>query len=134
MPALQENNLQPQVNFPQWQWTRFSPSVSSAVSSACSADNPDFLQAEHGRYIYYLISSTEFYRYDTWFNHYQRLASPPVALTTFSSMKFAGALGYEGNVLSAGASTLTVPAVFAGSMRGFDVSLLFSRDRCAALM
>jgi len=124
MSALQENNLQQQVHFPPWQWARFAPSVSSAVSSACSADNPDFLQAEHGRYIYYLIASTEFYRYDTWFNHYQRLASPPVALATFSSMKFAGALGYEGNVLSAGASTLTVPAVFAGSMRGFDVVIV----------
>jgi hypothetical protein len=124
MTTLQENNLQPQVNFPQWQWTRFAPLVSSAVSSACSADNPDFLQAEHGRYIYYLISSTEFYRYDTYWNHFQKLSSPPLGLTSFSSMKFAGALGYEGNVLAAGASTLTVPAVFAASMRGFDVVIV----------
>jgi len=124
MSALQENNLQPQVNLPQWQMLRFAPFTSAAVSSTCFADNPDFLQAEHGRYIYYLISATEFYRYDTWFNHFQKLASPPVALTTVSSMEFAGALGYEGNVLAAGASTLTVPAVFSASMRGFDVVIV----------
>jgi hypothetical protein len=124
MPTLQENNLQRQVHFPQWQWARFAPVVSSALSSSCSADNPDFLQAEHGRFIYYLISATEFWRYDTWANTYQKLASPPVAPVSFTTLKFAGALGYEGNVLAAGAQTITVPAVFSASMRGFDVVIV----------
>lgn len=124
MSALKENLLERQINFPQWQWMRFAPFVSSALSSTCSADNPDFLQAEHGRYIYYLMSATEFWRYDTWFNTYQKLASPAVAPTSFSAMKFSGALGFEGNVLAAGANTLTVPAVFAAAMRGFDVVII----------
>jgi len=124
MAALTQNTLERQVVLPTWQWARFAPFVSSSLSSTCSADNPDFLQEEHGRYIYYLFTATEFWRYDTWFNTYQKLASPAVAPVTFTAMKFSGALGYEGNVLAAGAGTLTVPAVFAAAMRGFDVVIL----------
>jgi hypothetical protein len=73
MPALTSNTLVKQVDMPVWEWCRFAPAVSSAVSSTCSADNPDFLQTEHGRYVYYLISSTQFVRYDTWTDMYQLL-------------------------------------------------------------
>ncbi len=124
MPALNKNTLTQAVDLPTWEWTRFAPAVSSAVSSACSADNSDFLQSEHGRYIYYLISSTQFVRYDTWTDMYQQLASPAVALASFSSMKFSGAYGPEGNVLAATSTTLTVPAVTQQSLKGYDVSIV----------
>jgi len=47
----------------------------------------------------------------TWSDMYQQLSTPAIAPTTFSSMKFTGALGPEGNVLAATSSTITVPAI-----------------------
>lgn len=124
MPALNKNTLSPQVDLPTWEWTRFAPQASSALSSACSADNSDFLQTEHGRYIYYLIAATQFWRYDTITDMYQQLPSPAAAPNTYTSMKFNGAFGPEGNVLAASAGTLTVPAITLQSMKGYDISII----------
>lgn len=124
MPALTNNTLTRQVDLPTWEWTRFAPSGSSAISSTCMADNSDFNQDEHGRYIYYLITATVFMRYDTWSDMYQQLSSPPIAPVTFSSMKLSGALGPEGIVLAATSNSLTVPAVTMQSMVGYDVVIV----------
>ena len=123
MPALTSNTLTNQVDIPTWEWTRFAPAVSSAVSSSCSADNPNFL-SEHGRYIYYLISSTNFSRYDTWTDMFQQLQPPAIAPATFSAMKYSGAFGPEGKVISATSTTLQLPAVTQASMVGYDVVIV----------
>ena len=124
MPALNKNTLGKQVDLPTWEWTRFAPAVSSAVSSTCYADNGNFLASEHGRYIYSLISGTQFFRYDTWTDMYQQLQTPPFLLANFSAMKFAGALGPEGKVLSATSTTLQLPAVTQSAMVGYDVVIV----------
>jgi hypothetical protein len=112
------------VDLPTWEWTRFAPAVSSAISSTCAADNGNFNPAEHGRYIYYLISATQFVRYDTWTDMYQSLQSPAIAPLTFSSMKLAGALGPEGVVIAATSTTLQIPAVTQQSLVGYDVVIV----------
>ena len=124
MPALTSNTLTRQVDMPVWEWTRFAPAVSSAISSTCSADNSDFLPDEHGRYIYYLISATQFFRYDTWTDMFQQLSPPAIAPITFSSMKYNAALGIDGKVISAGASTLQVAAITQQSLIGYDIVIL----------
>jgi hypothetical protein len=118
MPTLSSNTLMRQVDLPTWEWCRFAPAVSSALSSTCAADNGAFLQTEHGRYIYYLISATQFVRYDTVTDMYQQLASPPIAPLTYSSMKFSGAMGPEGTVIAATA-TITHQA-----LKGYDVVIV----------
>jgi hypothetical protein len=124
MPALNKNTLAQQVDLPTWEWTRFAPAVSSAISSSCSADNGNFLPSEHGRYIYYMISATNFSRYDTWTDIFQQLQSPPIAPVTFSAMKFAGAIGPEGKVIAATSTTLQLPAVTQNAMVGYDVVIV----------
>jgi hypothetical protein len=124
MPALTANTLSKQVDLPTWEWTRFAPANSSALSSTCSADNGNFVESEHGRYLYYLISATNFSRYDTWTDMFQQLQSPPIAPVAFSAMKFAGALGPEGKVISATSTTLQVPAITQASMVGYDVVIV----------
>jgi hypothetical protein len=124
MPALTSNTLTRQVDLPTWEWTRFAPAVSSAISSTCTTDCGDFLQAEHGRYIYYLISATQFVRYDIWTDMYQQLSSPAITPITFSSMKFFGAFGPEGNVLAATSTTFTVPAISQQAMELYDVVIV----------
>jgi hypothetical protein len=124
MPALNKNTLTQQVDLPTWEWTRFAPAVSSAVSSTCYADNGNFLSSEHGRYIYYLISGTNFSRYDTWTDMFQQLQTPPFLPATMTAMKFAGALGPEGEVISATSTTLQLPAVTQSAMVGYDVVIV----------
>jgi hypothetical protein len=124
MPALNKNTLTQGVDLPTWEWTRFAPAVSSALSSSCSADNGNFLQSEHGRYIYYMISATNFSRYDTWADMFQQLQSPPIAPVTFSAMKFAGALGPEDRVIAATSTTLQVAAITQNAMVGYDVVIV----------
>jgi hypothetical protein len=124
MPTLNKNTLTRQVDLPTWEWTRFAPAVSSALSSTCSADNGNFLPSEHGRYIYYLISATQFFRYDTWTDMYQQLQSPPFTPATMTAMKFAGGIGPEGKVISATSTTLQLPAITQASMVGYDVVIV----------
>jgi hypothetical protein len=117
------NTLKKQVDLPVWEWTRFAPLVSSALSCSCAPDNTSFNAATHGRYIYYLISAVSFWRYDTWTDTYLQLSSPPVAPVTWASMNFSGALGPEGMVLSAGASTIVIPT-YGKAYIGLDVKIV----------
>ena len=60
-----------------------------------------------GRYLYY-TAGTLFYKYDTWSDATVKLASPPIAPVTASSLSFSPNQGYYGNVLNASSSTLTI--------------------------
>jgi hypothetical protein len=96
----------------------------SAISATCYPDNGNFLPEQYGRYIYYMISATQFFKYDTWTDMYLQLSSPPVAPVTFSSMKFSGALGIDGSVISATSTTLQIPAFSMQALKGYDVVIV----------
>lgn len=117
------NNLRKQVDLPSWEQLRFAPAITSALSSSCSADNPD-LHESHARYIYFLIGTNSFWRYDTYSDTYMELASPPIAPLTWSSMKFFSANGHEGRVLGATANSFTAPAHSNRVLEGFDVRII----------
>jgi len=121
MPLI--NSLKVQVDTPVWEYTRFAPVVSATLSCSCSADNSTFT-AQHGRYIYYLINSINFFRYDTWSDAYQQLASPTIAPLTFTSMRFAGAQGYNSRVISATSNTLQAALLTGAVFKGFDIRIL----------
>jgi hypothetical protein len=117
------NTLRTQVDLPVWEWLRFAPAASSAVSASCSADN-SLYHPNHGRYIYYLIGTNSFWRYDTITDAYLQLANPPYTPTTASSMRFAGAVGYYGRVISAGANNMVSSAHYGEILKGFDVRIV----------
>jgi hypothetical protein len=117
------NNLRKQVDLPVWEWSRFAPVVSAATSCSCAADNSLF-HVTHGRYIYYFISSTSFWRYDTWSDTYLQLASAPITAATWTSMRFAGSRGYEGRVISGGSSTITAAAVYGNQLKSYDIRII----------
>jgi hypothetical protein len=87
------NNLKKQVDLPLWEWLRFAPVATSALSALCTPD--DGL----GRYIYYLVAQT-FYRYDTWTDGWIQLATPPITVTTFANLSYTKYGGYRGKVIS----------------------------------
>lgn len=117
------NTLRNQVDLPVWEWLRFAPANSSAVSAACSADN-SLYHPNHGRYIYYLIGTNSFWRYDTITDTYLQLANPPYTPTTASTMRFGGAVGYYGRVISAGAATITTSTHYGEILKGFDIKIV----------
>jgi hypothetical protein len=117
------NTLRTQVDLPVWEWLRFAPAVSSATSTACSADN-SLYHPNHGRYIYYLIGTNSFWRYDTITDTYLQLANPPYTPTTASSMRFAGAVGYYGRVISATSNTINSSTHYGEVLKGFDIRIV----------
>jgi hypothetical protein len=117
------NTLRTQVDTPVWEWTRFAPAASSAISNTCSADNSNF-HVQHGRYIYYLIGAASYWRYDTITENYTQLTSPPIAPATWASMKFKGAMGIEGSILAATSNTLTIPAYSGQAIKSFDIRII----------
>ena len=104
-------NLKKQVDIPVWEWMRFAPNATVAVSCLTCADIPS-----DSRYLYYMVGSTGFYRYDTISDTYQLLNYPTYssginAPLTSVSMKYSSHGGYRGRVISGTTTTLLIPAI-----------------------
>ena len=77
------SSLKNQVDLPVWEWVRFAPVVTAAGTSTCSDESSG------GRFSYYFASLTSFYRYDTYTDAWQQLASPTLATAlTISNMRY----------------------------------------------
>lgn len=119
------NKLKNQVDMPVWEWSRFAPAVSSSLSSTCAADNSTF-SVQHGRYIYYMQAATNFMRYDTVSDTWQQLATPHIApATPYSSMSFAGGMGYYSRPISVPSSTTIQAPLLSGKVfKGFNIRII----------
>src|SRR5208283_1320900 len=113
------NNLKRSIDLPVFEWTRFAPSVSAGTTCTEVAEN-SLYNVQHGRYIYYLVSSALFWRYDTWSDSWTELSSPITALAVWSTMQFLSEYGFEGRVLSGSATTVQIPTYYGKVLRGFD--------------
>jgi hypothetical protein len=116
-PKLTANKFIPQLHTPSWGWARQAPVVSAAGSASCSAKNSIY-HPYHGRFIYYLFNSTNFWKYDTVTDGWTQLSSPAVGTATYSSLTFRGDSGVVGNVLAATSSTVRLPTV--ASNKGYE--------------
>jgi hypothetical protein len=114
------NTLRKQIDLPTFEWTRFAPAVSSAVSCSSISDTAVF-SVNQGRYIYYLIGAGSFWKYDTWADSYLQLSSPPISVSTFSTMRFSEMQAPESNVISATSTTATIPTYFSKTFKGYDI-------------
>lgn len=108
------NNLKPILDQPVWEWARFAPTVTSALSGLCTSEDGD------ARYMYYL-SNNVFWRYDTVTDTYLQLATPLVAPVTALSIKYSKYSGNRGRVLSQVSTTkLKIPYIGGGTMLNGD--------------
>lgn len=122
--ALTANQLRQQVDLPVWEWLRFAPVVPTAgLSCSAVADNPSF-NVNNGRYIYYLLNATNFWRYDTIADTYEQLASPPQAPLTASTMRFAGSMGYHNRVISATSNTIVSGLPSGKAAKGYRIRIV----------
>lgn len=97
---MTNNNSRP-VDVPVWELMNQAPTVSQVISGMCtSEDGTD-------RFIYYMTGAL-FYRYDTWFDSWQQLATPNVAPVTLLSLRYTKNRGYHARVLAATSTTVTI--------------------------
>lgn len=86
MPVV-NNNLK-MVDLPIWEQLQSAPVATSA--GACMCDDNE-------RYVYYLVSSTNFWRYDSWSNTWQQLANPTGTVGAGTRMIFNRQVGGQFN-------------------------------------
>ncbi len=111
--AILTNKIQKIVDLPVWEWMRFAPTATAAVSSLCTSD------LLNSRYLYYTNASTLF-RYDVITDSWGQLANPIVAPVTCQSTRYTTYGGYWGRCISAsnalaGVGTLNAIPTAAGS-------------------
>lgn len=117
------STLKKHINLPPWEALRQAPVASSAISCACSSDNSMF-HPTFGRYIYYLINATNFWKYDTITDTYLQLSSPPIAPVTWSNIRFVGGAGAEANIISATSNSAQIAPYFGKTYKGFDLKII----------
>lgn len=111
------NNLKPQVDLPVWEWCRFAPTASATLSAMATSD--DGLN----RFIYY-ISGSLFYRYDTYADSWQQLATPNTAPLTVLSLRYTGLRGFHGRVLSAGNTSVQIAGLRGPTLNGKTIKIM----------
>lgn len=109
-------NLKKKVDLPVWDWMRFAPVATSAVTALCGGEGRD------ERYLYYIAGT--FWRYDTWTDGWQQLASPPIASSVACSLRYVAGGGYRGNVLSTPSSTtLRIAGLTAQTLKDYRIRI-----------
>lgn len=126
--TLTSNKLTKQVDLPVFEWTRplggpAALTATAGLSATCFADSSIFNETS-GRYIYTLLNATAFWRYDTVTDSYEQLASPGITPLTATSMRFAGALGYWGKVISSTSNTILSGLPFGKQAIGYRIRIV----------
>jgi hypothetical protein len=110
------NNLVKQVDIPVWEWSRFAPTQSSALTCLTTP-------ATNGRYSYY-VATNVLYRYDTWGDSWQQLSNLPAA-TGSVNIKYDDGQGFKGTVVSAPASNiLRIGSTGGSSLVGYTIRIV----------
>jgi hypothetical protein len=81
-------------------------------------------RADGGRFLYYLIGTSAFWRYDTVADSYTQLASPPIAPATWSTLRYLENYGYESQVISAGSSNIVSAAYYGNAFKGLEITII----------
>jgi hypothetical protein len=111
------NNLKAQVDLPVWEWCRFAPTNTAALSGLATSDDGS------ARFLYY-ISTATLYRYDTYADTWQQLSTPNTTPVTTLSARYTGFRGYHGRVLSATATTIQIAGLRGPTLNGKTLKIL----------
>jgi hypothetical protein len=111
--GILSNNLRKIVDTPVWEWTRFAPVATAAISATCSDDV---------RYFYYF--STTFWRFDTYADTWQQLATPPATPTVKISLRYSPKQGNHGNVLAATSTTIKLAGLQNNILNGNSIRII----------
>jgi hypothetical protein len=96
------NNLKQQVDLPVWEWCRFAPQVTTAVSSMTTGNTLG------NKYIYYQLTNL-LYRYDTVNDCWEQLQSTPANTPTiFNHNVLSNSVGHYGQAIGDGGGLNTI--------------------------
>ena len=112
------NNFRKQVDLPIWEWCRFLPVSSNTGTTMCAPDNLT------GRYMYYNVpTGPSFWRYDTWSDCWDQLASCPTNPNSPCSMVYNAYHGHTGRVISATSNTFTSDGIYGDILTGYTIRI-----------
>jgi hypothetical protein len=113
------NTLKEQVDLPVWEWLRSCPVSAANTTTMTTSDGLN------DKFLYVLFTATEFWRYCTISDTWQKLASPLMAPVTPCSIKYATYNGYRGRVISNINSTSFYAAgLNAGTLNGYKIRII----------
>lgn len=112
------NNLKKQIDLPVWEWCRFAPTATTAVSSLTTGNT---LQ---NRYLYYQVSGA-LYRYDTYSDAWHQLASTPANTPTIMNNNvLSNSVGHYGQAISGGTNTIQLAGLLGQALIGYKIRIL----------
>lgn len=111
------NLLKNQIDQPVYEWCRFAPFTSSALSAFTS--NPKGTD----RFIY-AIAGTAFWRYDTISDSWQELGGPQIAGSIVSAMSYDPDGGVIAEPISSTSNTITVGGILSNSLVGMTIRIV----------
>lgn len=110
------NNNKKIFDTPVWLPTAQLRTATSAIAAMTSQ------KSGAARYVYYM-SGALFYRYDTWKDTHQKLASPNIAAVTAASLRYYADGGYRGNVLAGVSGGLTIAGLNSNVLNGLEIEI-----------
>lgn len=113
-------NLKPQIDLPVWEWCRFAPAATTAISSLTTGNSLS------NRYLYYQIA-VELYRYDTVTDSWNRMSN----MTGFSiptimnNNVLTNSIGHPGQAIGNGGgnNTMQLAGLSGNIMVGYKIRI-----------
>jgi hypothetical protein len=112
------NNLKQQVDLPVWEWCKFAPVSTTAVSSLTTGNSLT------NRYLYYQVSAL-LYRYDTVTDSWHQLSSTPTNTPTIMNNNvLSNAVGHYGQAISGGENTIQLAGLSGKTLKGYKIRII----------
>lgn len=116
------NNLKQQVDLPVWEYCRFAPTNTTAVSSLTTGNNLG------NRYLYYQVSAA-LYRYDTITDSWHQLSSPSTASTFYTptimnNNVLSNYMGHYGQAITGSTNTIQLAGLNGHSLIGYKIRII----------
>lgn len=110
------NNNKKGLDLPFFELLNQIPTATTAVAALTTSEQGT------DRFIYGIVGSV-FYRYDTYADTWQQLATPVVAPLTGVKLRFTKRRGFHGRILAATSTTVTIPALSNPILDGETISI-----------
>lgn len=112
-----KNNLRKQVDLPVWEYCRFAPVLTTAISSLTTGNTMS------NRYLYYQVSGL-LYRYDTITDTWNQLASNPLTPTIMNNNVLSNSVGHYGQAISGDVSSIRMAGLSGNTLVGYKIRIL----------
>jgi hypothetical protein len=114
------NTLKTQVDLPVWEWCRFAPATTTAISSLTTGNNLS------NRYLYYQVSG-EIYRYDTVSDSWNRLTNMSgfTNPTIMNANVLSNSVGHPGQAIGSGGgnNTMQIAGLSGSALVGYKIRI-----------